>query len=80
MTVWVVMKTLYDRSHTWLEDDFGNSVDCLSEIVGVFDNEEDATEKQEDILNRPDTVILPSSMNLENDVTYVDVIVEEWDV
>lgn len=69
-------ETLYAPSR-WLEDDFGHPVDCVSELIGVFVDEAEATEVQEHLLNTSEYEVLPFDEKLYYGETYIDVTLEE---
>ena len=73
--VYVVIKTLYAMDCS-LVDDLGNHVNCLSELVDVFANEQDAREEQESILNSLEYDIVPCDDEFDPDAVYIDVTIE----
>ena len=73
--VYVVVKTLYAMDCS-LVDDFGNHVNCISELVDVFANEQDARETQESILNLSEFDIVPCDDEFDPDAVYIDVTIE----
>ena len=79
MQVYVVAKTVY-APDGWLVDDYGNDVNCLTEVVGVYADEADARREQEELLNSSDYEILPSDGSIDPDVIYIDVVVETFQV
>ena len=78
MEVYVVVKTLYGKG---LTDDFGNEVNCLSEIVGVYASVETAHQVQDDLYNTSPYNIVPMRQEeFDPNETYIDVVVEEAEV
>ena len=80
MTLYAVIKTLYNGNNN-LYDDFGRSVNCLSELVGVFGYDE-AYAVQERLYNKSKYEIVPweDGDELDPEETYIDVVVQEVEI